>query len=66
MPWTCPTCGTQIRHGWNEDLPRAGYHYRCYICRLELVLDVSTNTLTVLPLDDHDGVSSSAKPGRKP
>jgi hypothetical protein len=44
-------------------MSRAGHHYRCHICRLELVIDESTNKLTVPPFDDDD--TRPSKPGRK-
>ena len=47
MPWKCPACQTQIRHGEHEERPRADTLYRCHICRLELMLDTSTDRLTV-------------------
>jgi len=50
MPWKCPACGTQIRHTEPEHRPRAGGHYRCHICRLDLVVDAATDKLTVAPL----------------
>jgi len=46
--WKCPACQTQIRH--NGDMPERNRVYRCHVCRLELVLDGSTQTMTVAPL----------------
>ena len=54
MPWTCPACGIQIRHSRGEELPRTDRPYRCHVCRLELVIDERTNTLTVPPSADRD------------
>jgi len=53
MPWRCPACQTQIRRSVldAEDRPRQGQHYRCHVCRLELVLNERTNALDVAPLD---------------
>lgn len=47
-PWKCPACQTQIRH--DGDMPEQNRVYRCHVCRLELVLDGSTQTMTVAPL----------------
>jgi hypothetical protein len=46
MPWRCPACNTPIRHRETEERPRLGVLYRCHLCRIELVLDATTNTLT--------------------
>ena len=48
MPWKCPACQTQIRH--DGDSPEPKRLYRCNVCRLELVLDDSTQRLVVAPL----------------
>ena len=48
MPWTCPACQTRLRH--DSDQLRANTIYRCAVCRLELLLNESTGTLTVAPL----------------
>ena len=45
----CPACGIPIRHSEVEERPRPKTVYRCYACRLELVLDEQTDEL-VLPL----------------
>jgi hypothetical protein len=50
MPWRCPACQIQIRHNEHEDKPRAGRHYRCHVCRLELVLNERTGRLDVVPM----------------
>ncbi|HKB12558.1 MAG TPA: hypothetical protein VKD69_17975 [Vicinamibacterales bacterium] len=50
MPWKCPACQTQIRHGEIDDRPRGDRVYRCHICRLELVLDLAMNRLVVAPM----------------
>ena len=54
MPWMCPACHLQIRHSDVELKPRAGVAYRGHVCRLELVLDVLSEKLTIAPLDDRD------------
>jgi hypothetical protein len=54
MPWRCPACGIEIHHSPVEEMPRPGHHYRCHVCRLELVIDVRTDRLTALTLDDGD------------
>jgi hypothetical protein len=41
-----------IRHNDAEPAPRPRVIYRCPVCRLELVVDESTNKLTVAPLSD--------------
>jgi len=51
VPWRCPACGIQIHHGEAEAAPLPGARYRCHICRLELVVDLESNKLTV-PLFD--------------
>jgi len=48
MPWKCPACQTEIRH--DGDVPTPRRVYRCHVCRLELVIDGSTEKLTVAPL----------------
>jgi predicted SprT family Zn-dependent metalloprotease len=55
MPWRCPACQLQIRHSPHEERPRPGERYRCHICRLELVLDVKTDRLIVVPVPDSIG-----------
>jgi hypothetical protein len=50
MPWQCPACGSQIRHGESEIKPRPDDQYRCHYCRLELVLDPETDHLAATPL----------------
>ena len=47
MPWRCPMCGMQIRHSDADDRPHSGDLYRCHVCRLELVLDVTSDRLVV-------------------
>ena len=54
MPWKCPACHEQIRHSEAEERPRVGAHYRCHICRLELVLDPHTQKLTVAPMREDE------------
>ena len=56
MPWRCPACQTQIRRSVldGDTGPRSGEHYRCHVCRLELVLNERTNALDVAPLDPLD------------
>ena len=49
-----------IRHSDVEAAPRQGAKYRCHVCRLELILDLATNRLTVAPLSTDPG-----KPGPK-
>jgi len=65
VPWKCPACGIQIRHSPIEDMPRVGHHYRCHVCRLELVIDENTNKLTVTPFDDA-GRKQPSQPKSKP
>jgi predicted SprT family Zn-dependent metalloprotease len=50
VPWQCPACSTRIGHSEAEPQPRPGRIYRCNVCRLELVMDESTNRLIVAPL----------------
>jgi hypothetical protein len=48
MPWKCPTSEAEIRH--DGDTPELGRVYRCHVCRLELVLDATTQRLAVVSL----------------
>ena len=50
MTWQCPACSTSIRLGDLEELPMSAKVYRCAVCRLELVIDETTNRLTVAPM----------------
>ena len=56
MPWRCPACYTQIQRTVldGDDRPRQGQHYRCHVCRLELVWNERTNALDVSPIDPMD------------
>ena len=54
MPWRCPACYTQIHHAPLEERPRLNQLYRCHICRLELVVDPTTEKLTAAPIRDDD------------
>ena len=76
MPWRCPACYTQIQRTVldGDDRPRQGQHYRCHVCRLELVVNEHTNVLEVVPLDSMDAPPpaqsiprppSAAKPKRR-
>jgi rubredoxin len=47
MPWKCPACQTTLRHGTEILRPEA--IYRCHVCRLELVVDLGTDTLVLAP-----------------
>jgi len=64
MPWKCPACHSAIIHSEVEDVPRFGTFYRCHICRLELVLDPTTNHLTVAPM--RDGEDQKLRPSGTP
>jgi hypothetical protein len=48
LPWTCPACGTGIRH--RDDPLGQRMTYRCAVCRLELVADIVSGSMTVAPL----------------
>jgi len=52
LPWTCPACSLAIRHAENEPAPRPNIAYRCDICRLELILDKTTNKLVLAPFPE--------------
>jgi hypothetical protein len=54
MPWRCPACRLPIQHLPLEAQPRAGVHYRCHICRLELVYDDSIQKLVVAPMREDE------------
>ena len=54
MPWKCPACHSQIVHAELDAKPRLGILYRCHICRLELVLDPFTGSLSVAPIREDD------------
>jgi hypothetical protein len=58
MPWRCPACQIPIKHSHLEESPRLAVRYRCHICRLELMLNSTTNRLDVAPLTD-DGHSNN-------
>ena len=60
MPWKCPACQEAIQHRPYEDKPRVGVHYRCPICRLDLVLDPATDQLILPPIEE-----GGARPPRK-
>jgi len=52
MSWRCPVCATPIQHNESEATPRHGTRYRCHVCRLELQLNVSTDDLDVIPIEE--------------
>ena len=52
MPWRCPACQSPIRHSDVEARPRPGVLYRCHVCRLELVLDLTGELLTLAPFEE--------------
>jgi hypothetical protein len=54
MPWKCPACQTAITHDPASAMPSPNAVYRCHVCRLELVVDPSTNALTLAPLEIRD------------
>jgi hypothetical protein len=53
MPWHCPACQTTIAHKDTEDRPRVGIVYRCYVCRLELTMNPTSEKLELAPLPAH-------------
>jgi hypothetical protein len=53
-PWRCPACRQPIQHNEFEERPRQGAHYRCHVCRLELVFDPDVNKMTVAPVRDDE------------
>ena len=55
MPWICPACSLAIKHTDQDANPRPGVVYRCHICRLELILDPSSNKLVLAPLRERAG-----------
>jgi hypothetical protein len=54
MPWTCPACGDRIQHSDGEEVPTEGALYRCYVCRLELIVDPQRKKLIV---ESHGGAA---------
>ena len=52
VPLSCPACWTEIPHN-RETVPRNGQVYRCSLCRLELVFDVTSGRLRV-PRCEHE------------
>ena len=66
MPWTCPACRLAIRHSEHDDTPRTGVIYRCHVCRLELVVDITEGKMTLAPFrpstEDHPVESRRADP----
>jgi rubredoxin len=65
MRWRCPACQLTIRHNELESTPRPGEHYRCHICRLELVFDPITGGLTVPAVVAEPSRSPAPDPPRK-
>ena len=64
MPWKCPACSTLIRQqltAAGHDSPMPGAIYRCDVCRLELVLDLGADQMTLAPLPE----SADDRPLRK-
>lgn len=61
MPWRCPACQTVIAHESANTMPSPNIVYRCHVCRLELVVDLSTNKLALAPLDPRDRPESDKK-----
>jgi hypothetical protein len=54
MSWRCPACRTEIRHNPADPRPDPHSEYRCHVCRLDLRFDVTTETMTIAPLEtDH-------------
>jgi hypothetical protein len=51
MSWKCPACQTIIEHDASVRLPRPGVIYRCYACRLQLVIDPATDKLVIAPIE---------------
>jgi len=48
MQWKFPACSTPSRQqltATGVDTPRPGVDYRCSVCRLELILDPTTDEL---------------------
>ena len=60
MGWVCPACSTSIHHTDSDLEPRWGTVYRCPVCHLELVTDVTTERLIPMPLP----AGESVKPGK--
>jgi hypothetical protein len=52
MSWKCPACDEPIAHNAIEMQPRLDVVYRCPVCRLELVLDPTTENMVVAPFED--------------
>jgi hypothetical protein len=50
--WKCPACTLSIAHSEAEAEPRPGVTYRCHICRLELILNETTDKLSMAPLSE--------------
>lgn len=48
MPWTCPSCDQAIRRDRDGPSPRPGVTYRCYVCRLDLVIDIKRHKLVAV------------------
>ncbi|HVZ20280.1 MAG TPA: hypothetical protein VG871_04420 [Vicinamibacterales bacterium] len=51
MPWYCPGCRTEIRLA---DDGAHDPHYRCEVCRLEMVVDGTSNRTLVSTADDQE------------
>jgi hypothetical protein len=50
-----------IAHESANTMPSPNIVYRCHVCRLELVVDLSTNKLALAPLDPRDRPESDKK-----
>jgi hypothetical protein len=47
MPWRCPACGTNLPH--HAARPDPAIQYRCPTCRLELVADIASAKMILVP-----------------
>ena len=68
MLWTCPSCRRQINEDGQHTAPQPNVIYRCYVCRLDLVLDTKHSKLTTPqrgdPNDDGDVAARLVERGR--
>ncbi len=51
------------QHSEHESRPRSGVRYRCHVCRLELVLNLETDTLAVVSVGPDESNNKARKIG---
>jgi hypothetical protein len=49
--WKCPACSTSLQH---DGELRPGSIYRCHVCHLELIADLVTEQVVLVPLSPRE------------